>query len=48
MRLADPPLAEREGREGRRRAEERHDIRRTRAAVVRVYEELLGAQPAAE
>lgn len=39
-RLDDPGLAHREGREGRRRVEDRYDVRRQRAAVAALYEQL--------
>jgi glycosyltransferase involved in cell wall biosynthesis len=40
-RLLDPTLAAAEGSVGRARAEERHDARRTGAAITALYEELL-------
>jgi glycosyltransferase involved in cell wall biosynthesis len=40
-RLASPELADAEGRSGRRRVEERHDVRRQRAGIDAIYDELL-------
>jgi glycosyltransferase involved in cell wall biosynthesis len=40
-RLASPALADAEGRVGRRRVEERHDLAAQHADIDRVYEELL-------
>lgn len=43
-RLADPVLAEIEGRAGRRRVEDRHDLRRTAEQMASVYDEVLTAR----
>ncbi|HEY7875200.1 MAG TPA: glycosyltransferase family 4 protein [Actinomycetota bacterium] len=43
-RLADPTRADDEGRAGRRRIEERHDLRVTETAVAEIYAEVLAAR----
>ena len=43
-RLMDAELMEREGRAGRRRAEERHDLRKTTQQIADLYNEILGPE----
>jgi len=40
-RLSSPDLADAEGARGRKRVEERHDVRTQRAGIDRIYDELL-------
>jgi glycosyltransferase involved in cell wall biosynthesis len=40
-RIEDPDLTDREGRAGRRRAEERHDLKKTAQQMADLYAEVL-------